>query len=95
MTNDSAGSAKTAQARKNSAMMHKFSEYFAVIAVKQFSPLVSYLCMHVYLFIYECVCALLIKARRKTTLGMKRMEVAMAMSCSANGDVCANFIGTA
>lgn len=62
MTNDSAGSKKTAQARKNFAMMHKFSRVFCRYCSKTIFPtrqLSVCLCVCVYLF----VCTLLIKTR--------------------------------
>lgn len=81
MTNDSVGSVECSRkTAKNLAMMHKFCEYFAVIAVKQFSPLVS--CQCVCLCVCIFVCALLIKARGETTFGPR--QLAMAMS-SAKG----------
>lgn len=93
MTNDSVGSVEcskqTAQARKNLAMMHKFSEYFAIIAVKQFSPLVSCQCVSVY--VYICVCTAH-KSQNKNHLLATGTGNGNELCV---GDVCANFIGIA
>lgn len=93
MTNDSVGSVEcskqTAQARKNLAMMHKFSEYFAIIAVKQFSSLVSCQCVSVY--VYICVCTAH-KSQNKNHLLATGTGNGNDL---CEGDVCANFIGIA